>query len=697
MIVSVVNDMTKRYPLDKIRNIGIMAHIDAGKTTTTERILYYSGKIYKIGEVDEGNTAMDWMQLEQERGITITSASTTCFWKGCQINIIDTPGHVDFTAEVERSLRVLDGGVIIFCAVGGVEPQSETVWRQAEKYKVPRIAYVNKMDRVGADFLTVIAQIKEYLGTIPVVLQLPIGKETDFNGIIDLVRNKAVIYKDEEMKKFNFEDIPENYAELAKEYRHKLLETAADFDDKIMDKYLAEEEISEEEIIKAVKKAVLSLKVLPVLCGSSLKNKGVQLLADAICDLLPSPIEVSPMEGVDPITNDLIRCKTDDKAPFAALAFKIVSDPYVGKLTYLRIYSGVLKTGEYVYNPEKKTKERIVKIVRMHANKQEIIDVIHSGDIAAAVGLKQTFTGDTICDEKHLVLLENIHFAEPVISMAIEPKAQQDQDRMSIVLKKIEEEDPSFKVKYDSDTGQTIISGMGELHLDVIVDRMEREFKVKANTGKPEVAYKETITKKAASVGKFIKQTGGHGQYGHVVFDVEPAERGAGVVFENRIKGGIIPKEFIPSIKKGVIDGARTGVLAGYPFTDIIVKLIDGSYHDVDSSEIAFKIAATIGLDEALKKGNPVLLEPIMSIEIVVPDDFLGDVIADFNSRRGKIESIKPRSNVKAVKGHVPLSETFGYATALRSLTQGRGTEMMEPAFYEIVPSFVADKIINLN
>ncbi|MFH1645956.1 MAG: elongation factor G, partial [Candidatus Omnitrophota bacterium] len=680
--------MTKRYPLDKIRNIGIMAHIDAGKTTTTERILYYSGRIYRVGEVDEGNTAMDWMQQEQERGITITSASTTCFWRGCQINIIDTPGHVDFTAEVERSLRVLDGGVVIFCAVGGVEPQSETVWRQAEKYNVPRIAYVNKMDRVGADFFAVLEQIKKYLGAVPIALQLPIGKESGFQGVIDLIRNKAVIYKDAEGKEFDLEDIPENYVELTNTYRHKLLEVCADFDDNIMDKYLAEEEISEKAVVKALRKAVLGIKILPVLCGSSLKNKGVQLLADAICDFLPSPLEVPAMEGINPKTNNVVKCKTDDNSPFAALAFKIVSDPYVGKLTYLRVYSGILKSGDYVYNSEKKVKERIGKIVRMHANKQEIVDVIHAGDIAAAVGLKQTSTGDTVCDEKHPVLLESILFAEPVISMAIEPKAQQDQDRLGIVLKKIEEEDPSFKVKYDNDTGQTIISGMGELHLEVVVDRMAREFKVRANTGKPEVAYKETITKRATSVGKFIQQTGGHGQYGHVVFDVEPAERGTGVVFENRIKGGIIPKEFIPSVKEGVIDGARTGILAGYPFTDIIVKLIDGSYHDVDSSEVAFKVAATIGLDEALKKGNPVLLEPIMSIEIIVPDEFLGDVIADFNSRRGKIESIKPRGNVKAVRGHVPLAETFGYATALRSLSQGRGTEMMEPAFYDIVPSF---------
>jgi len=690
------NVMKREYPLEKTRNIGIMAHIDAGKTTTTERMLFYSGKIYKIGEVDDGNATMDWMAQEQERGITITSASTTCAWDNHNINIIDTPGHVDFTVEVERSLRVLDGGVVIFCGVGGVEPQSETVWRQADRYSVPRIAYVNKMDRTGADFFSVLKQTKDILGANPVVLQLPLGKEADFRGVIDLILEKAVIYADDEGKDMQLVDIPEEYQQLTKEYRHRLVEAIADLDEEIMDKYLHEQEIGVQDVKNAVRKGVLSLKVLPVLCGSSLKNKGIQPLLDAICDYLPSPVDVMAMGGRSPKDNKLKERSADDKLPFSALAFKIVSDPYVGKLTYFRVYSGSFKTGSYMYNATRDLKERVGKMVRMHANKQAIVDTVYAGDIAAAVGLRQTFTGDTICDERDPILFESMDFPEPVLSMAIEPKSQHDQDKLGIVLKKLEEEDPSFKVTYNKDTGQTIIAGMGELHLDVLVNRMEREFNVRANTGRPEVAYKETIRVRTSSVGKFIQQTGGRGQYGHVVFDVEPGERDSGVVFESRIKGGIIPKEFIPAVKNGVFDSARNGVLAGYPVTDIFVKLIDGSYHDVDSSELAFKAAASIGLDDALRKGTPMLLEPIMSVEIIVPDEFIGDVIGDFNSRRGKIESIKPRGNVKAVKGLIPLAEAFGYTTALRNLTQGRGTAMMEPSFYEEVPSFISEKIISL-
>ncbi|MFH1868273.1 MAG: elongation factor G [Candidatus Omnitrophota bacterium] len=687
--------MEKRnHPLDKQRNIGIMAHIDAGKTTTTERILFYSGRIYRIGEVDEGTATMDWMKQEQERGITITSASTACSWRDISINIIDTPGHVDFTVEVERALRVLDGGIVVFCGVGGVEPQSETVWRQADRYKVPRIAYVNKMDRVGSDFFAVLKQMKDYLGTNPVAMQLPLGKEADFKGMIDLVINKAVIYKDQDGREYETQDIPDEYLNIAQEYRHKLIEAAADIDENIMDKYLqGEENIKEADIKSAIRRGVLELKFTPVFCGSSLKNKGIQLLLDAVCDYLPSPQDVTAIEGVDPRDQSIQKRRSEDNAPFSALAFKIVSDPYVGKLTYFRVYSGTFTSGSYMYNATKNTKERIGKIVKMHANKQEIIDMVSAGDIAAAVGLKETRTGDTICDEKHPIILERIHFPEPVLFMAIEPKSQQDQDKLGLVLNKLKEEDPSFRVEYNNETGQTIIAGMGELHLEVLVDRMDREFNLKANTGKPEVAYKETMRNRATSVGKFVQQTGGHGQYGHVVFDVEPGERGTGVVFVSRIKSGSVPKEYIPSVKEGVMDSARNGVLAGYPVTDIYVKLIDGSHHEVDSSELAFKTAASMCLNDALRKGSSVLLEPIMDIEITVPEDFLGDIIADFNSRRGKIGSIKPRGNIKAVRGHVPLAETFGYATALRSLTQGRGTYIMQPAFYDEVPKFLSDKI----
>ena len=690
--------MKRDLQLDRLRNIGIMAHIDAGKTTTTERILYLTGKIYRLGEVHEGTATMDWMEQEQERGITITSASTACQWKDYNINIIDTPGHVDFTIEVERSLRILDGGVVIFCAVGGVEPQSETVWRQADRYKVPRIAFINKMDRVGADFYAVVKQMKDYLGAKGVPIQIPIGSEGEFKGMIDLVKYKAIFYKDEEGKELEIVDIPQEYKELAHEHKHKMLEAISDLDETLMEKYIQDENsITEDEIMTALRKGVLSMKITPVLCGSVLKNKGTQLLLDAICDYLPSPLEVPAMEGHDPKDESIIKKrKADSDEPFAALAFKIVSDPYVGKLTYFRVYSGSFKSGSYIYNASKGLKERVAKIVKMHANKQEIIETVYAGDIAAAVGLKDTKTGDTISDEKDPIILESMQFPEPVIFMAIEPKSKQDQDKLGIVLKKLEEEDPSFNVEYNKETGQTIIGGMGELHLDVLVDRMKREFNLSANTGKPEVAYKETIKKRVSSTGKFIQQTGGRGQYGHVVFDVETAERGSGVVFESRIKGGVIPRDFIPSVKEGVMDAAKNGILAGYPVTDIYVKLIDGSYHDVDSSELAFKAAASIALNDALRKGASMLLEPIMDIEIIVPEEYVGDVIGDFNSRRGKISSMKPRGNIQAVRGQVPLAETFGYATALRSLTQGRATYMMEPAFYMEVPSFISNKIIGL-
>jgi elongation factor G len=690
--------MKQEKTLRRLRNIGIMAHIDAGKTTTTERMLYLAGRIYRIGEVDDGTATMDWMHQEQERGITITSASTACKWRDCDINIIDTPGHVDFTVEVERSLRVLDGGVVVFCAVGGVEPQSETVWRQADGYKIPRIAYVNKMDRMGADFFSVVKQIKEYLGAKAIPVQVPMGSEHTFNGIIDLIEKKAFIYRSDNIdgKGFDVVDIPGDYDDIYNQYRHRLLESVSDIDDVLMQKYLNDEDsISADEIKGALRKGVLMSKIVPVLCGSSLQSKGIGLLLDAVCDYMPSPVDVPSIEGIDPRSKSVKQRKTGVDEPFSGLVFKIVSDPYVGKLAYFRAYSGHVRTGLTVYNATRNLKERISKIVKMHANKQEIVDMVSAGDIAAAVGLKDTKTGDTICDEKNPIILESMHFPEPVLFMAIEPKSTKDQDKLGIVLKKLEEEDPSFSALYNKDTGQVIIGGMGELHLEVLLDRMNREFSIKANTGKPEVAYKETMRNRASSVGKFIQQTGGRGQYGHVVFDVETGQRGSGVVFENRIKGGVIPKEFIGPIKEGVMDAARNGILAGYPVTDIYVKLIDGSYHDVDSSEVAFKAAASIALNDALRKGSSVLLEPVMRIEITVPENFLGDVIGDFNSRRGKIESIKPKGNVQAIRGFVPLAETFGYATALRSLTQGRGTYIMEPAYYNEVPSFIASKIIS--
>lgn len=688
-------DMARQYLLEKTRNIGIIAHIDAGKTTTTERILFYTGKVYKIGEVDEGTATMDWMIQEQERGITITSACTTCYWRDLSINIIDTPGHVDFTIEVERSLKVLDGAVVIFCAVGGVEPQSETVWRQADRYKVPRLAYVNKMDRVGSDFFGTLKQIKERLGAIAVPIQIPYGTEDNFKGVIDLIEMKAIKYEDELEHEYEVQDIPGDLVSMAKKYHANMIERLAEVDDRIMEKFVHNEHIKVEEIKEALRKATIKNTLVPVLCGSSFENKGIQPLLDAICDYLPSPLDIPPIGGLNPLTGHHEERKTSDEEHFSALAFKIMSDPYVGKLTYFRVYSGVLESGAYVYNSNKELNERIGKLVLMHANKQEIVEEVYAGDIAAAVGLKETKTGDTICDEEHPIILESMHFPEPVVSLAIEPATKADQDRLAMVLHKFQEEDPSFRVAYNEETGQTIISGMGELHLDILVDRMLREFRVEANIGKPEVAYKETIKKVARCVGKFIHQSGGRGQYGHVVFEMEPGEQNSGITFISKIIGGTIPKEYILPVKKGALLAAKNGVLAGYPVIDVVVTLVDGSYHEVDSSELAFKTAASIAFAEGLKQGGSVLLEPIMELEVTVPDEFLGQVIGDLNSRRAKIESIKQRANIKAIAGFVPLAEMFGYASALRSLTQGRATYTMEPSYYAEVPKQIAEKIIS--
>ncbi len=687
--------MSREYSLEKTRNIGIIAHIDAGKTTTTERLLFYTGRVHKIGSVDEGTATMDWMAQEQERGITITSASTTCFWKNFRINVIDTPGHVDFTVEVERSLKVLDGAVVIFCAVGGVEPQSETVWRQADRYNVPRIAYINKMDRTGADFFGTVNQMVKRLGAVPVPIQIPCGTEENFKGIIDLVEMKSVKYEDEKGIEFEVREIPADLLSMAKEYRAHMVEKLAEVDDIVMDKFVHGREVTNEEIRKALRQGTIKNAIVPVVCGTSFKNKGVQPLIDAVCEYLPGPLDVPAMKGLNPETGQHEERKTSDDGPFCALAFKILSDPYVGKLTYFRVYSGTLESGSYVYNSNKDVKERIGKIVCMHANKQEIVEKVYSGDIAAAVGLKETKTGDTICDEEHPVTLESMHFPEPVVSLAIEPNTKADQDKLGLVLNKFMEEDPSFRVNYNNETGQTIISGMGELHLEIIVDRMLREFKLEANVGKPQVAYKETVRKPSHSVGKFIHQSGGRGQYGHVVLDMEPGEPNSGITFVNKIVGGVIPKEYITAVKAGVIGASKNGVLAGYPVIDVKVTLVDGSYHEVDSSEMAFKTAGSIGFAGGLKLGHPVLLEPIMEIEVTIPDEFMGQVIGDINSRRAKIESIKQRANAKVLAGSVPLSEMFGYASALRSLTQGRGTYTMEPSCYLEVPKLIADKIIS--
>lgn len=686
--------MARQIPLERTRNIGIMAHIDAGKTTTTERILFYTGRVHKIGEVHDGAATMDWMVQEQERGITITSAATTCQWRNHRINIIDTPGHVDFTVEVERSLRVLDGAVAVFCSVGGVEPQSETVWRQADKYGVPRIAYINKMDRIGADFFRGLAMIRERLGANPVAVQLPIGAEDGFAGVVDLIRNIAIIYTDDLGTKSKETVIPAGIATQVAEYREKLLEAVAESDEELMLKYLEGEELTAEEIKRGIRKATLAVKMIPVLCGSSFKNKGVQPLLDAIVDYLPAPTDVPAIRGLNPETGVEDKRSARDDEPFSALAFKIMVDPYVGKLTFFRVYSGKLSSGSYVFNSTKNKRERVGRILRMHANHREEINEVYAGDIAAAVGLKDTGTGDTLCDENHPIVLESMEFPEPVISVAIEPKTKADQDKMGIALTKLAEEDPTFKIHTDPETGQTIISGMGELHLEIIVDRLLREFKVEAHVGRPQVAYKETIRKKVKAEGRFVRQSGGRGQYGHVVLEIEPKEPGAGYEFVNKIVGGVVPKEYVPAIDSGVREAMENGVLAGYPMLDIKVTLVDGSYHEVDSSEMAFKVAGSMGFKNGVQKANPVLLEPVMKVEVVVGEEYMGDVIGDINSRRGRIEEMEPRGNTQVIHGHVPLAEMFGYATDLRSRTQGRGTYTMQFSHYEEIPQQIAQTII---
>ncbi|MDP9750813.1 elongation factor G [Thermoanaerobacter pentosaceus] len=686
--------MPRDYSLDKVRNIGIMAHIDAGKTTTTERILFYTGKVHKLGEVHEGTATMDWMVQEQERGITITSAATTCYWKGHKINIIDTPGHVDFTVEVERSLRILDGAVAVFSAKEGVEPQSETVWRQADKYHVPKIAYVNKMDIIGADFFNVIKMIKERLGANPVAIQIPIGKEDTFKGIVDLIKMEAIIYEDELGTVMDETEIPDELKDLAEEYREKLLEAVSEQDETILEKYLEGEEITEEEIHTALRKGTINGDLVPVVCGSSYKNKGIQPMLDAIVRYLPSPLDLPPVKGMALGTGEEIERKADDSEPFSALAFKIMADPYVGKLAFFRVYSGTLSAGSYVLNSTKGKKERIGRILQMHASHRQEMEAVYTGDIAAAVGLKDTTTGDTLCDENHPILLESMDFPEPVISVAIEPKTKAAQEKMTMALLKLAEEDPTFKTYTDQETGQTIIAGMGELHLEIIVDRLRREFNVDCNVGKPQVAYKETITKPVKIEGKFIRQSGGRGQYGHVWLEMEPAPRGEGYTFENRIVGGVIPKEYIPAVDAGIQEAMQNGVLGGYPVIDVKVALVDGSYHEVDSSDMAFKIAGSIAFKEGMKKANPVLLEPIMKVEVVVPEEYMGDIIGDINSRRGRVEGMEARAGAQVIRAFVPLAEMFGYATDLRSKTQGRGTYTMQFHHYEEVPKNIADQIL---
>lgn len=687
-------EMPREYPLEKTRNIGIMAHIDAGKTTTTERMLYYTGKLYRMGEVDEGTATMDWMELEKKRGITITSAATTCIWRDHRINIIDTPGHVDFTVEVERSLRVLDGAIGIFCAVGGVEPQSETVWRQADRYRVPRLAFINKMDRVGTDFFSCIDAMAERLGANAIPIQLPLGREEAFRGVIDLVKMKAIVFRDETLgADFSEEEIPGELKEEAKDFHSKLIEKLAEVDEGIMAHFIDDRKPSSQEIKNALRRQTIGGKMVPVLCGAAIKNKGIQPLLDAIVDYLPSPLDVPPIRGENPRSGKDEERLSSDEEPFSALAFKIAADPYVGKLIFFRVYSGHLATGSYAYNSTKDRRERIVRLLEMHANKREEISEVYAGDIVAAVGLKGVTTGDTLCDPKRPIILESMHFPEPVISMAIEPKTKKDQDKLSQALARLSEEDPTFKVGTDQETGQLIISGMGELHLEVLKDRMVREFKVQANVGAPQVAYKETITKLVKSEGKFIKQTGGRGQYGHVWLELEPTMSGEGFEFVDNIVGGKIPKEFIPAVKEGVMEAARSGTLAGYPVVDVRVILYDGSYHEVDSSELAFKTAGGMAFNEGMRRAQPTLLEPIMDVEVVTPQEYMGDVVGDLNSRRAKIESMKQRLNDKIIKGYVPLSEMFGYVTALRSLTKGRATYTMEPSHYRKVPKHIAEKL----
>ena len=687
--------MAREYPLERTRNIGIMAHIDAGKTTTTERILFYTGVSHRMGEVHEGAAQMDWMEQERERGITITSAATTCLWNDHRINIIDTPGHVDFTVEVERSLRVLDGAVAVFDSVQGVEPQSETVWRQADKYRVPRIAFLNKMDRVGADFSGSVQSIIDRLEANPVPVQLPIGKESDFRGVIDLVSMKAYLFVDETLgADFVVEDVAPDLLPMAQEYRDKMIEAVAEFDETVLEQYLNGEPLKPEDIKRAVRTGTNQMRMTPVLCGSAFKNKGVQPLLDAVVDFLPSPLDVPELEGVDPVSGETMNCPVSDEEPFAALAFKIMADPFAGQLTYFRVYSGRLETGSYVSNVTQGKRERIGRLLKMHANKREDINVVYAGDIAAAVGMKGARTGDTLSNAKRPILLEVIKFPEPVISMAVEPKTKQDLEKLGFSLEKLSREDPSFHVRTDEETGQTIISGMGELHLEIIVDRLVREFKVQANVGKPEVAYRETIRGKGEAEGKYIKQSGGRGQYGHVVLRVEPSEPGVGLEFVNKIVGGIIPREYIPAVEKGVRGRMESGVVAGYAMRDVRVTLFDGSFHEVDSSEMGFKIAASMAFEGACRKASPILLEPVMKVEVLVPQDFMGDVIGDLNARRGKVQGIKARVGSQAVEAMVPLGEMFGYATTLRSKTQGRATYSMEFAQYEPVPKQLAEQIV---
>jgi len=687
--------MPREYSLEDTRNIGIIAHIDAGKTTVTERVLFYTGRKHKIGEVHEGEAEMDWMEQERERGITITSAATTCFWQDKRINIIDTPGHVDFTAEVERSLRVLDGGIVVFDGVAGVEPQSETVWHQADKYKVPRLAFINKMDRTGADFNADIESIHDRLTEKAYPIQLPIGSAETFKGVVDLLAQKAYIYNDDMGVDIEETDIPDEMKDEAEKARSALIEAIVENDEELMEKYLSGEEIDIESLKNVLRKATINNDIIPVLVGSALKNKGVQLLLNAVIDYLPNPLQVPPIKGVD--ANDPekeVEIKADDQAPFAALAFKVASDPYVGKLCFFRVYSGTLKSGSYVLNTSTGEKERIGRIVRLHANHREEVDEVYSGDIAAAIGLKNTFTGHTLCDETRPVILETITFPEPVISVAIEPKTKADQEKMGIALQKLAEEDPTFKVKTDEETMQTIISGMGELHLEILVDRMKREFKVEANIGKPQVSYKETIKNTAEAEGKYIRQSGGRGQYGHCWLRVEPLDRGTGFEFKDEIKGGVIPKDFLPAIEKGVKEATDKGVLAGYPLIDLRVVCYDGSYHEVDSSEAAFKIAGSMALQEATKRADLILLEPIMKVEVVTPEEFMGDVVADLNAKRAQVNEMKDRPNVKVIDAFVPLAEMFGYATQLRSVTQGRASYAMEFSHYAEVPSNVLNNII---
>ncbi|KHA20053.1 elongation factor G [Bacillus anthracis] len=689
--------MAREFSLENTRNIGIMAHIDAGKTTATERILYYTGRIHKIGETHEGTSQMDWMEQEQERGITITSAATTAQWKGHRVNIIDTPGHVDFTVEVERSLRVLDGAVAVLDAQSGVEPQTETVWRQATTYGVPRIVFVNKMDKIGADFLYSVGTIHDRLQANAHPIQLPIGAEDEFNGIIDLVEECAYMYGNDLGTDIQRVEIPEEHKELAEEYRGKLIEAVAELDEEMMMKYLEGEEITVEELKAGIRKATTSVEFFPVICGSAFKNKGVQILLDAVIDYLPSPLDVPAIKGIVPDTDEEVERKSSDEEPFAALAFKIMTDPYVGKLTFFRVYSGVLNSGSYVKNSTKGKRERVGRILQMHANSREEISTVYAGDIAAAVGLKDTTTGDTLCDEKSLVILESMEFPEPVISVAIEPKSKADQDKMGTALSKLSEEDPTFRAHTDQETGQTIIAGMGELHLDIIVDRMRREFKVEANVGAPQVAYRETFRAAAKVEGKFARQSGGRGQFGHVWIEFEPNEEGKGFEFENKIVGGVVPREYIPAVGAGLEDALKNGVLAGYPVVDIKAALVDGSYHDVDSSEMAFKIAASMALKAAVSKCNPVILEPMMKVEVVIPEEYMGDIMGDVTSRRGRVEGMEARGNAQVVRAMVPLSEMFGYATSLRSNTQGRGTFSMVFDHYEEVPKSVSEEIIKKN